>query len=146
MSQIQTRQQGALGALQASTPIVNQMIGRGITGIVGGTATKLDSLLLKTGYIPVGTVAKINHASSGAVLTFILVAGTLVANDVPFMVQSIDYAELTTKAYWQLIDQNKDGLPLVYNQTTTLFHAEVLDGASGTMKKKFDNTGVAINA
>lgn len=145
MSQVQTRQAGAL-AQSVIQGVSEQTIGRGISSIAGGLAGDLDAVALKTGFIPVGTTAKFLDSASGAIVSFILVNGSLAINDIPFKIKSIDYSELTTKSYWQFLSAEKDGLPLVYNQTTTLFHAEVLDGSSGTIKKKFDNTGVLINA
>ena len=141
----QTRQSGSVGNIQP-LPISDGLIGRGLNRIIGGVAGSLNSIDISSGVYPIGTVAKFLHSTSGAIVSFLLVNGTLGSDDVPFSIRSTDYDVLLTKVHWKFIEAKKDGLALTYNQTTTLFHAEILDGASGSMKKKFDNTGVAINA
>lgn len=114
-----------------------------ITGLTGGTSTKLDSIVtLSKG--PLWLVA-VAHSSSGVEMIYRLESGTT-AEAAPWTIRPDDYATTTNEKVWNLKLASKNGNALLWNPSDSKFYEHGCMTLNGQVVHSIGDTGISITS
>lgn len=114
-----------------------------ITGLTGGTSSKLDSIV--TASKGPGWMVRIKHSSSGAELVYRLESGTT-AENAPWTIRPDDYNGSTNAKVWTLVGIVKAGAPCLWNSASSKFHQIIAGESGGVVTVDIDQAGFQITS
>lgn len=130
----------------AATPLQNLVALVGIAS-AGADATRLAGLTTAGGAVAPGAIViGVFTVNSLPVMAYFRLRAGTDAASYPFVTRPFDYNASTNALVWDLMAVAVNGLPALWNPTTSLFHYIEAAGASGSVALAIDQTGFALPA